>query len=442
MPATTSKEENEMKKYNRLFLTLAVFTTLLFSSCHAPVFYYIKNDVVSEKASVNGVIRSIARYTTKKGNEYIVTVGSSGFLYKKVYDAASKRWTEDTQAHGKWTLVDSDQLPFSLHHYDYTTAKHFGQQIIKIISDSTTLYVFTVDYKIDMNEGTSCPDNIYIWAVQPQDEDSDGKWNTLNPEEDWTELVEKNPIIDLSNAFYMKDDYYFSEFTPFSTNAPKQANRKAYFRVANPDSKADKKNLYYELSDKIVKAKTISKIVGTEDSADKTAVKGAAYFNGEVHFFTTSAITTNETKDDAATVIYWGNGRYINYAKDSIDNIHSKHVDARNKVSALAFCEDTLLIGRGEINSQSTSSFGGIQKVDLEEDDIPKTELGTFTTNAQTQLLSSYMISVLFNTNPAKNELDSSLYAGLYFIGSSISGSFNNEGLWAYYPSRRNWNRE
>ena len=83
MPATTSKEENKMKKYNKLFLTLAVFTTLLFSSCHAPVFYYIKNDVVSEKASVNGVIRSIARYTTNKGDEYIVTVGSSGFLYKK-----------------------------------------------------------------------------------------------------------------------------------------------------------------------------------------------------------------------------------------------------------------------------------------------------------------------------------------------------------------------
>lgn len=428
MPATTSKEENEMKKYNRLFLTLAVFTTLLFSSCHAPVFYYIKNDVVSEKASVNGVIRSIARYTTTNGNEYIVTVGSSGFLYKKVYDAESNTWIKDTQAHGKWTLVDSEQLPFDLHHYDYTTAKHYGQQIIKIISDSTTLYVFTVDYKIDMNEGTSCPDNIYIWAVQPQDEDSDGKWNTLNPKEDWTELVEAYSID--------------SEFTPFSTNAPQKANRKAYFRVANPDSKAAEKNLYYELSDKNVSLITIPEIVGTEDSADKTAVKGAAYFNGKVHFFTTSAITTNETKDKDATVIYWGNGRYINYAKDSIGNIHSKHVDARNKVSALAFCKDTLLIGRGEINSQSTSSFGGIQKVDLEEYDIPKTELGTFTTNAQTQLLSSYMISVLFNTNPADNELESSLYAGLYFIGSSISGSFNNEGLWAYYPSRRNWNRE
>lgn len=429
-----------MKKYNRLFLTLAVFTTLLFSSCHAPVFYYIKNDVVSEKASVNGVIRSIARYTTTNGNEYIVTVGPSGFLYKRVYDAASDTWTTDTQKHGKWTLIDSDQLPFSLHHYDYTTAKHYGQQIIKIISDSTTLYVFTVDYKIDLNEGTSCPDNIYIWAVQPQDEGSDGKWTTLK-DEDWTELVEANSI-DLSNAFYMKDDYYFSEFTPFSTNAPQKANRKAYFRVANPDSKAAEKNLYYELSDKNVSALTIPAIVGTTDSADKTAVKGAAYFNGQVHFFTTSAITTNESKNKDATVIYWGNDRYINYAKDSIADIHSKHVDARNQVSALAFCEDTLLIGRGEINSQSTSSFGGIQKVDLEEDDTPKTELGTFTTNAQTQLLTSYMLSVLFNTNPADNELESSLYAGLYFIGSSISGSFNNEGLWSYYPSRGNWNRE
>lgn len=429
-----------MKKYNRLFLTLAVFTTLLFSSCHAPVFYYIKNDVVSEKASVNGVIRSIARYTTTNGNEYIVTVGPSGFLYKRVYDAASDTWTTDTQKHGKWTLIDSDQLPFSLHHYDYTTAKHYGQQIIKIISDSTTLYVFTVDYKIDLNEGTSCPDNIYIWAVQPQDEGSDGKWATLK-DEDWTELVEANSI-DLSNAFYMKDDYYFSEFTPFSTNAPQKANRKAYFRVANPDSKAAEKNLYYELSDKNVSKLTIPAIVGTTDSADKTAVKGAAYFNGQVHFFTTSAITTNESKKKDATVIYWGNDRYINYAKDSIADIHSKHVDARNQVSALAFCEDTLLIGRGEINSQSTSSFGGIQKVDLEEDHTPKTELGTFTTNAQTQLLTSYMLSVLFNTNPADNELDSSLYAGLYFIGSSISGSFNNEGLWSYYPSRGNWNRE
>ena len=45
---------------------------------------------------------------------------------------------------------------------------------------------------------------------------------------------------------------------------------------------------------------------------------------------------------------------------------------------------------------------------------------------------------------PSKTEEEASLYATITFrgTGTSSSASFNNVGLWSYYSSRGNWNRE
>ena len=57
---------------------------------------------------------------------------------------------------------------------------------------------------------------------------------------------------------------------------------------------------------------------------------------------------------------------------------------------------------------------------------------------------SSYQILTLLAEDPDKKEMDNSIYATIDFrsSGSSIAVSFENIGLWAYYPKRGNWNRE
>jgi len=430
-----------MKKYNKLFIAAAVFASIFFAGCSDSVFYHIEHDVISESATVVVPVRSIARYTTPNQDEYIVCAGSEGFQYKRVYDAANSDWTTATQSHGKWTVVDASQLPFKPHFYDYTEALHHGQQIIKVTADSDTIYLATVEYSVDYDEGISYPSKIFVWAVKPVDSDNDGIWDTLKAE-DYTEVIEANGV-DLSSCIYFSSDYYYTNFNIFSTNAPQKANRKVYLRAGDKNRASDLKNKYYELSGTSVSEILIPSVADSTSVASAVDINGAAYFNGTVNFFTTSSVTTNETLTTDASVIYWANKSKLCYAQDSLENANKDYVDAKHTVTSLAFCSDALLIGRGSISASQTSATGGIQKVQI-TDGIPAAELGTFTTNAQTQILTSYIVSVVFNTNPADAELDSSLYASIYFIGSNSSGSvsFNNEGLWSYYPSRGNWNRE
>ena len=82
-------------------------------------------------------------------------------------------------------------------------------------------------------------------------------------------------------------------------------------------------------------------------------------------------------------------------------------------------------------------------KPELDENGIP-TELTSFTSNASIQLSYSYQILTLLVTEPAKTESANTIYSSIAFKGSGASAgtSFDNIGLWAYYPERKNWNCE
>ena len=85
-----------------------------------------------------------------------------------------------------------------------------------------------------------------------------------------------------------------------------------------------------------------------------------------------------------------------------------------------------------------TGNSSGIKKARLTAG-VPG-EMLSFNTNAQFQITSNYIVLSLVNATPEKDELESSLYASITFAGTSYN--FDNIGLWSYYPSRGNWNRE
>ena len=95
------------------------------------------------------------------------------------------------------------------------------------------------------------------------------------------------------------------------------------------------------------------------------------------------------------------------------------------------------MIGYGTI---ADTSAGGIGRM-LLKNGVP-TQLASFETNAAFQITSSYKVVSLLNATPDLPELGSNLYASINF--ASASNSFDNIGLWSYYPERglSGWNRE
>ena len=440
-----------MKKYKKLSLILAsILCAFAFLSCYNDVFYEITQDVESEDATVSGVIAQITRYTVS-GTEYLVCNADGGLRYK----LASNR------THGSWSTYDN--LPFELHSYDYYASTHNGQQIIQVLADEDTLYLLTCEYFNDDDEGTVAPKYIRLWGAKLTG------WDTAA---DWTE-IEKSTSDTAGQKFIIyknkSSGYYYSAFCIFSTNSVNPAYRKVYLRSGKYGAyySAKSKNIssseittpvYYDVSLSGLSEKAIDTVWSGSSAvtnSTKYNISSAAYFNGDYSFFASPAVVTNEFYSDmtytnlssnttysAPTCVYWGSGSTLYYITDVTATSSSGSIGASRTISSLAVCSDSIIIGRGNVNSTSTSTSGGITR-SLLSNGVP-TGTTDFTTNAESQISSGYIVFSLLNANPAEAELDSALYASIGFLGtgSSTSVSYSNIGLWSYYPSRGNWNRE
>ena len=266
----------------------------------------------------------------------------------------------------------------------------------------------------------------------------------------------------------------------FCTNSINKEHRSAYLRtgyiaLSNTEEPAksnerDSKTKLYKLAGttKLSSANLIeAKSFDTERKAD---IDNVVYFDGDYLFFDTSAVATNEAKDIEPTVIYYAGTKLksdtnlpeihseYNHTHESTDALYYVVKNSSGELTKTQFIEklgvpatcfavtkDALLIGRGDSLSSSSYSSGGIVKTDL-NDGIPANTLSSFTTNASIQLSNPYLIHTLLAVDPLKTELDNIIYSSIGFksSGSAIAVSYNNIGLWAYYPDegRGNWNKE
>ena len=415
-----------MKKINTFLLALSLSILFLLTGCFSPVFYEIRKDVEPEEATVSGVINSITRYTVD-GKEYLVVSADEGLRYKDI----------SIQAHGAWQSFDLTSAieGFSYHSYDYFNSQHNGYQIIKVLADSTYLYVVGAAYTNDDSEGITMPSDICIWGGTVT-LDSDGKWVNGG----WKKIeVPENTF-----RFYQYSSYYYSAFSVFQTNSPLQKNRKVYIRSGNADAYNSnyKETSYYSLENCTVTKVSIS----PSDSTSTSNISSVVILNDKPVFFNSIAATTNETYTTEATRIYYGDGEDLYYSDADGSTSFVKALNTGNKISCLATCPDSILIGRAYYASTSSSAYGGLVKTSL-TNGVPGSELIDFSTNASFQLSTAYFIDSLVNSTPDKSELESALYASVSFMGSgsstsSESISYDNIGLWSYYPSRGNWNRE
>lgn len=393
-----------MKKIN-IFLTLSfALLSFTFLSCQDEVFYGITQDVAPETATVSGAVTSIVRYNMGS-TEYLVLNGDYGVRYK---DAS-------TEAHICWGVYGA--LPAPIHYYDYINSAHVGQQYIKILADADYLYLISVEYLNNVSSGTTNPYKVHLYAQKLTD------WGSGN----WTDLTSSRDYLSLS----ISSSYYTSNFTAFCTNAPQVSHRKAYFRSGST---------LYELNgtgDPTAITVTNKDVSGNTNSC--------AWYGTGVIFFNSAVNTTNETKSSNPTVVYYADNLLLRYSTDGTN--FTTATTAGQVISTLACCSDALIIGKGNFTSLASyfsSSSYGVSKVALDGNGIPTSYLVPFSTNIESIISSGYMVYTFLNTDPSRSELTSTLYASIGFLGtgSSTGVSYDDIGLWSYYPYRANWNRE
>ncbi len=398
-----------MKKTNKIITALFLPLIMLFSSCFDPIFYEVRRDVEPESATVSGNIGQITRFTMN-GEEYLFLSADGGLRYKKVAN----------ETHGSWGTMS---LPFSLLSYNYDNSSMDNYQLRGVYADETTLYLVAIPYVTSGSETTTNPSTLKIWASTTPDDVA--SWD----------------LIDLSSISfdYSQDEsteLYSSLFYFFQTNAPIAAHRHVYFRTyTKAENEESKSYKYFELKGKAAPTEITNEVLANIVD-DGSSANSAAYFGG-IKFYSSKVVVTDETYNDDADYVYYGNGSDLYYY--STADGYKRSCSAGKTISALAVTNDSILIGLGNLLSRSDSS-GGIKRV-LLANGIPADSTSDFDSNADFQITSIYKVMALLNATPEKTEAESALYAAIT-CGYSSSGLDANKGLWSYYPARGNWNRE
>ena len=406
----------------RILFFSTILSSLILASCFNPVYYEIRKDVKPEEGTISGNISQITR-TTVDDKEFLVLYANEGIRYKQ----------KDLSEHGAWKIFDNPPCAKSVV-FDKINQKYVGEQVVSIFSDKDTLFAITAKYKYNTELGTTNVDYMKVYGTQLHLDETDSSGHTWSTNNEWTLIIDdtEKKIFPFAGAD-SSSDYQSSEFAIFQTNSPKAEHRKVFIRSGNSNP------TYYELSGIQQPVTTNVSITGKESNIANSAV----YFNGEVLFFESLASTTNETYDSEATRFYFGKNNELYANKSANSKETDKYCDAEHTISSLAVCADAILIGRGRFGNDSTTT-GGITKTSLDESGTPGTSLVSFDTNASFQLSTAYLINCIVNSSPEKSETESSFYSSVSIKGTATStgASFRNLGLWSYYPSRGNWNRE
>ncbi len=416
-----------MKNFFKV-ITLSAILSLAFTGCFDPVYWSVMMDVVPEDPTVSGDITAITRYTSTDGKELLICGADGGLRYKDVTQ----------NYHGAWKTYSG--LPFSLLSFDYYGSYDFeGHQIVKVVADKDWIYLVTFEYERN-SEGRGTPKSAHIYAGKIN---SDGSTVTAFSEIAYPTGKNASSMF----PFYDELSRRHSTFNVFQTNDPIKANRKAYIRSGS--TKHGSAPVYYTLKGQDAPdSLSISTYISGENLSaaypdSGTNINGAVYFNSSVKFLTTSGYTTNATKDNPASMLYYGSGSEVYYT--NVSGTISGSCYARDYVTALAVCSDALIIGNGD--EDDGTGTGGIKKSNLSAG-VP-TGVVNFETNADAQITKSYQVLTLLNGDATngrglQSEKDSSFYTTICFPGTSAhaSASYDSVGMWSYYQGRGNWNRE
>lgn len=367
--------------------SLLIFAPFFFTGCQDVIYSKIMSEVTLDDATISGTINSIVRYTLNSTETIFV---ENGNIY---YKAAS------SSSHISWTKCMSGLTSVS---YDYYGKAFNGTQIIKLAADSTYLYALGVTYEEDEDEGENVTDTEYLYYY-------DGStWNEI-------QSVKKG------------------ETTIFCTNTPNPDYRKAYIRIASGSEEG-----VYELSGATVVSslEDLTDATDTNDAGDDTCSAIYDYSSGGVYFrdeWATGSNATSDTTDSDEVYYYYAKNDNLYYSTDP-SSFSSYRDLGITKIISMAVTSNAIILG---------TNGGGLYKVS-NTSGKPGSSTEDFSTNADSALGSPYRILAMLTVDPSKTETAATIYASADFLGTSSSstGDYDDIGLWSYYASRGNWNRE
>lgn len=441
-------------KTNRLLTILFAACSLLITSCsHDPIFNIIDSEVKPEKNGICGHINSFVTFNSKL---YIAT----NFLYEKPLASSS----ESNILNGGWTrIADTSTAPFT------------GRLISFIAADSNYLYAYTVTYGLD-DAHNNVPDSVIIFYSEDA-----RNWNKIDNEKFeslYTNSV-KGKIISSENkpgaAVLAETNNPFRYVLKiFDNQALSASDKNAYcVFVSDIDAKGNMATKLFRLNgnndlieipngtnNSLNQNNIISKGEDSTPAAGYSPYysQSAVHYKGSDYFFEYTGIIADDNyiylSAENNTVMVadgWDSSKRVEKLSDIIKSY---------SVSSYGFtfegnsCESAKSV---KINCGNIISFGitkdklllgtrtGIAHVNFDTERIPGTGLQAFNSNAASVLHSPYHVLSIFVVDPSKNEDKTDIYAANEYEGyysTSTTALFEDIGLWAYYPSRGNWNKD
>ncbi len=276
-------------------------------------------------------------------------------------------------------------------------------QVLKLAADKDYIYALVGISKDSSKDGENIPVRRELWCS------SDGS--------SWSKVT----------AVYGSGDIAYSSSSRtylFGTNAIKEANRSAYFILIGgaPGNRA------YKLSG----ATAVGVLDWSTTNADTkptTSSQSCVYVGSAVRFFNSTGSCTNESSSGGdATIYYYGDGSTLRWG-----GAKTGSVGAKAGILSLGVTKDYILVG--------TSS--GITHHPLTAEGVPGSRASNMPYNAEATLSAQYNILSILVVNPEKNETETAIYASQNYTGNgSNSAQFDHICMWAYYPERREWNRD
>ncbi len=397
-----------MKKsiINSIFLSAAFACLVGFSSCHDDIYGAINNEIELNSSGLQGDMHSIVHY-----KDYIFTC--NGKIFYKTNEPSS----ETKSYNGGWNSTTSPTSEKGDNDIPATT--YF------LASDSEYLYALTYIW-VENDDGENEPKTATIYATN-----SDPAKGLV-----WTKVENiSGGNYSFENAKVIFDNKYFSVIDDNSVSIDK---REAYARIRATSGTAYK---LYKLKGSSAPTE-ISGETFVDEASNETNAISACYFNGKNYFSRYYGMTSN------ANCLYYtktytrsnnvNRNSSLYYITVSDSNEQSVDLDAGGLLS-IAAAKDYILLG----------TSGGLERVAIDQTTgIPNSGTSKMPSNGNS-VISEYVFMV-FVLNPNKAEGSDSTeegtdeYAASTIYGSirSSSDSWDDTGLYAWYPEKKEWNRD
>ena len=461
-----------------------------FTGCYDAIYQNIRDEIELTTQKMPGFINNIARYNN--GGEQYLFLTNGVIKYKNAKDAE----------HGKWNELSGNGLPGSVH-YVFEDTKFEGFYFSKIIADQKYVYALGFEPTYDTDNSRNVPKELKVYYTEPVIENGQLKmtWNEIkNLSAEINKYQNEIDKIDDDN-YGMAISCHL-----FGTNSVNPEHRVAFLRVGGGSpylgNSWNETSVLYKLnggaSEKVGSITSENKeipdaggFIYSEFDLDTLSV---VYFGGKYHFMNYLNAETNEGTADSSgtartelTYVYFGDyGHNLYYFSVDDFNVRpeefkkmfkyprasyrltdekkqelkapDKFLSEKGEVSgyikdvsdsnviSIAVTSDSLLLGTGSNRSYNSSASNGSGAVRIEIDQLTgkPTKTGSFTTKADNVMRSPYIVRALIAVDPSKKETETSIYSPMDYIYTATSAGTNstNRGLWAYYPEKREWNRE